>query len=363
MISDIRPIPLLDSREQMAKIDQSNVLGSIEMQAIQIQQIWEQVQKIEVGPHFKEIQNVVVAGMGGSILGTHVIQSVFKEELHVPVIISPDYTVPHYVNENTLVIASSYSGTTEETLSAVKDAEAKGAKIAGITSGGPLAEYLQEKNFPALIFDPIYNPSKQPRMALGYSIFGQMALFARAGVIKMTDQGYQSALNIIAKVHLECGANIGQVSNPAKILAFEMKELLPVIVAAEHLEGNAHVFANQLNENSKTYSEYRVIPEMNHHLMEGLKFPDSNEHNLMFFLVESDLYNTSVQRRFELSQEVLEKHNIRVRTHKLSGKTRFEQSFEMMMQGAYTNFYLAMLNNVDPSPIPTVDWFKSQLKK
>lgn len=358
-----RTIPLLDSREEMAKIDLSNVLGSIEMQASQIQQIWEQVQKIEVGPHFKEIQNVVVAGMGGSILGTHVIQSVFKEELHVPVIIAPDYTVPHFVNENSLVIASSYSGTTEETLSAVRDAEAKGAKIAGITSGGPLAEYLQEKGFPALVFDPIYNPSKQPRMALGYSIFGQMALFARAGVIKMTDEEYQSALDIIAQVHLECGANVPQDRNPAKLLAFEMKELLPVIVAAEHLEGNAHVFANQLNENSKTYSEYRVIPEMNHHLMEGLKYPDSNEHNLFFYMVESDLYNKSNERRFELTQEVLEKHSIRVQTHKLTGKTKFEQSFEMMMQGAYANFYLAMLNNVDPSPIPTVDWFKSQLKK
>ncbi len=358
-----RTIPLLDSRDEMAAIDKSNVLGSIEMQASQIQQIWEEVQKIDVGPHFSEIQNVVVAGMGGSILGTHVIQSIFKDELKIPVIIAPDYTVPHFVNENTLVIASSYSGGTEETLAAVLDAQKKGAKIAGITSGGKLAEFLHENNYPALVFDPIYNPSKQPRMALGYSIFGQMALFARAGVINMTEKEYNDALNIIAQVHLECGANVPQDKNPAKLLAFEMKELIPVIVAAEHLEGNAHVFANQLNENSKTYSEYRIIPEMNHHLMEGLKFPTSNEHNLFFFMVESDLYNKSVERRFELTQEVLEKHNIRVRTHKLVGKTRFEQSFEMMMQGAYTNFYLAMLNNVDPAPIETVDWFKSQLKK
>lgn len=358
-----RPIPLLDSREEMAKLDISNVLGSIEMQASQIQQIWTDAQKIKVSPDFADIDNVVVAGMGGSILGTHVIQSIFKDELQIPVIICPDYTVPHFVNHRTLVIASSYSGTTEETLAAVQDAEQKGAKIAGITSGGPLAEFLNSKGYPALVFDPIYNPCNQPRMALGYSIFGQIALFARAGVIKVTEAEYQQTLNSIAEVHLSCGANIPQDANPAKLLAFEMKELIPVIVAAEHLEGNAHVFANQLNENSKTFSEFRIIPEMNHHLMEGLKFPEANEHNLFFFMVESDLYNKSISRRFELTQQVLEKHLIRVKTHKLAGKTRFEQSFELLMFGAYTNYYLAMLNNVDPAPIPTVDWFKSQLKK
>jgi len=358
-----RTIPLLDSRDEVSQIDKSNVLGSIEMQASQIQQIWEEAQKIEVDAHFQEIQNVVVAGMGGSILGTHVIQSIFKQELKVPVIIAPDYTVPHFVNEKTLVIASSYSGGTEETLSAVADAQKKGAKIAGITSGGKLAEFLHQNNYPALIFDPIYNPCNQPRMALGYSIFGQMALFARAGVISIGEKEYTDALNMIAQVHLECGINVPQDKNPAKLLAFEMKELIPIIVAAEHLEGNAHVLANQINENSKTYSEFRIIPEMNHHLMEGLKFPESNEHNLFFFLVESDLYNKSVSRRFGLTQEVLEKHNIRVRTHQLTGKTKFEQSIEMMMQGAYTNYYLALLNNVDPAPIETVDWFKDQLKK
>jgi glucose/mannose-6-phosphate isomerase len=182
-------------------------------------------------------------------------------------------------------------------------------------------------------------------------------------VINVTETEYNQALQIIADVHLACGVNQAQEANPAKLLAFEMKELLPVIVAAEHLEGNAHVFANQLNENSKTYSEFRVIPEMNHHLMEGLQFPEANEHNLFFFMVESDLYAPSIRRRFELTQEVLEKHTIRVKAHKLSGKTPFEQSFELLVFGAYTNYYLAMLNNVNPAPIPTVDWFKSQLKK
>jgi glucose/mannose-6-phosphate isomerase len=361
--TSVRKVPILDSREEISKLDVSNAFGSIEMLGSQVKQIWEEAKKLNIDESYSHIQNVVVAGMGGSSLGTHVIQSVFKEELKVPVLIAPDYTVPTFVNQNTLVVASSYSGTTEETLAAVVDAQKKGAKIVGITSGGKLAEYLKTNNFPALIFDPIFNPCGQPRMAVGYSIFGQIALLARTGVLSITDDQYQKVLEVIAKTHLIAGVNVPQESNPAKLLAFEMLERLPVVTVAEHLEGPAHVFANQLNENAKNYSEYRVIPELNHHLMEGLQFPKSNEANLLFFLVGSDLYSASNRKRVQLTKQVLEKNMVPVQEYQLTSTTKFEQAFEMLVFGAYTNLYLAVLNNLNPSPIPWVDWFKAELKK
>jgi glucose/mannose-6-phosphate isomerase len=359
----MKPTSILDSRTEMANLDKSNALGSIEMLGSQVQQIWEISQNITVDPSYKEIENVVVAGMGGSALGTHVIQTVFKEEMKVPVMIAPDYTVPNFVNEKTLVIASSYSGTTEETLAAAEDAKKKGAKVAGITSGGKLAEFLKANNYPSLVFEPKFNPCQQPRMALGYSVFGQIALFARTGVLSIQESDYQGVLNSIAKQHLLNGADALQDKNMAKLLAFEMFSRIPIIVSAEHLEGSSHVFANQLNENAKTYSEFRVIPEMNHHLMEGLRFPESNDGNLFFLLMESDLYNTHNSKRMDLTTQVLDKNHITYKTHKLTSATKLTQAFEMIVLGAYTNYYLAMLNNLDPSPIPWVDWFKSELKK
>ncbi len=353
----------LDNRDEIAKLDESNALGSIEQFGSQVQQIWELAKSVHFDDSYRKISQVVVAGMGGSALGTHVIQTVFKDELKVPVIIAPDYTVPNFVTENTLVIASSYSGTTEETLAAAEDARQKGAKIAGITSGGKLAEWLKEHDFPALVFEPKFNPCNQPRMALGYSVFGQIALFARAGVLDVQESAYQAVLDAIANAHLASSINVGQDSNPAKLLAFEMKDRIPVIVVAEHLEGVGHVFANQINENAKNYSEYRVIPELNHHLMEGLQFPEKNEDTLFFLMTHSNLYNQHNTTRMNLTAEVLEKHEINFKTFDLTSNTKLAQAFELMVFGAYTNYYLAMLNNINPSPIPWVDWFKAQLKK
>jgi glucose/mannose-6-phosphate isomerase len=353
----------LDDRSQISTLDKSNALGSIEQLGDQVQHMWEMASTLEVDKSYSNVNNVVVAGMGGSALGTHVIQTVFREELKVPVLLAPDYTVPNFVNEHTLVIASSYSGTTEETLSATADAQKKGAKVAGITSGGKLATLLTQSNLPGLIFEPKYNPCNQPRMALGYSVFGQIALFARTGILSLSESEYQGVLKAIANAQLLYSVGVTQDVNLAKLLAFQTKSRIPVIMVAEHLEGVGHVAANQLNENAKNFAEYRVIPELNHHLMEGLQFPESNQDNLQFILVESELYSPNNRRRLELTAQVLEKHHLHVERVKLDSKTKLEQAFEFMVFSSYLNFNLAMLNNVDPSPIPWVDWFKAELKK
>jgi glucose/mannose-6-phosphate isomerase len=359
----MRTIPVLDSREEIGKVDVEGVLQSIEMLGDQVQHTWKVSRDVHFDESYKHVKNVVVAGMGGSALGTHVIQTVFKEELKVPVILAPDYTVPSFVNEDTLVIASSYSGTTEETLAAVEDAKKKGAKIAGITSGGKLAEFLRANNYPALIFEPTYNPCNSPRMALGYSVFGQIALFAQAGLLNVTETEYNQVLETIAAAQLKASANIPQEENLSKILAFEMLSRIPIITVAEHLEGIGHVFANQVNENAKSYSEYRVVPELNHHLMEGLQFPESNSLNLLFITVNSDLYGASNQKRMALTEQVLEKNKIEFRQLKLESTTKLGQAFELLLLGSYASFYLAILHNQNPRPNPWVDWFKSELKK
>lgn len=353
----------LDNRDEILKLDVSNALGSIEQLGSQVQHIWELAQGIQFDDSYRQVSQVVVAGMGGSALGTHVIQTVFKEELKVPVIIAPDYTVPHFVDEHTLVIASSYSGTTEETLAAAADAHAKGAKIAGITSGGKLAEWLKEHNYPALVFEPTYNPCNSPRMALGYSVFGQIALFAKAGLLNVGQAEYEQVLAAIADAQLKSALSVSQDQNLAKVLAFQMVKRIPVVLVAEHLEGVAHVFANQLNENAKTFSEYRVVPELNHHLMEGLQFPETNESTLLWLSVRSELYQGQNQRRVELTEQVLDQNHIEFVTYNTTGRTKLEQAFELLVLGSYTSYYLALLNNQNPTPNPWVDWFKAELKK
>jgi glucose/mannose-6-phosphate isomerase len=301
--------------------------------------------------------------MGGSVLGTHVIQTLFKDQIKLPITIAPDYEVPAFVNNQTLVIASSYSGTTEETLAATKDALAKGAKVMGITSGGALAQLLAEHQAPCLVFDPIHNPSNCARMGLGYSIFGQMALVAKAGHIELTQSHVDEILAVVAAAHLDQAITVSQEKNPAKILAFQLYQKIPVLTVAEHLEGIAHVFANQLNENAKTFSEYRVIPEMNHHLLEGLQFPDGLKSEALFVSIGSDLYHPSNTLRLQLTEELYEKNSLECVIHKMSAPSKIGQAFELLVLAAYTSFYLAMLYNQDPIPNPNVDWLKNSIKE
>jgi glucose/mannose-6-phosphate isomerase len=352
-----------DFNQAIKELDKQGAIDSVEQLGSQIQQIWELSKQVEFDASYNDIDKVVVNGMGGSIIGTHVIQTVFKDELKIPVIALSDYTLPEYVNEKTLFIASSYSGNTEETLSSVVDAQQKKAKIAGICSGAKLGKFLTENDYPALIFEPKYTPNKSPRMGLGYSIFGQMALLAKLGVLPVSEQDYDQVMEAVATAQLSFNRHIETSENPAKMLAYNFISRIPIVTAAEHLEGAVHVFANQLHENAKNYAEFRVIPEINHHLMEGLQFPKSNDESLLFFTIHSDLYLESNQTRIDLTEQVVERNQLSTVSHKLESKTKLAQAFELLIFASYTSYYLALLNGQDPTPNPWVDWFKDQLKK
>lgn len=354
---------ILDSREEMGKLDTHNGLRSIEELGSQIKQAWEETRGISFPQSYTKVRNIVVAGMGGSAYGTHVIQTLFKDELKVPVFSIPDYTLPAWVNSETLVVLSSYSGNTEETLSAGEDARKKGALITGLASGGKLAQFLQEHNYPGYIYKATFNPCNVPRYALGYSVFGQIALLERTGLLPLTQSDYEEVLAVVADVQLTMSADVSQEKNFAKILAFECVQRLPVVVVAEHLEGAGHVVANAFNETAKTYSEYRVIPELNHHLMEGIGISGLDESFLLFLTVGSDLYSKSNMRRVELTEQVIEKNKRDYKRLTLRSKTKIGQVFELLAIGAYTTYYLAMLGGENPTPNPWVDWFKKELQK
>lgn len=353
--------PILDSRSDIKKLDESNILGSIENLPEQIEDAWKQTKDIRIPQEYKNITSVVVSGMGGSELGSRVILSLYADSLRVPFEIVNGYHVPGYVNEHTLVVLSSYSGTTEETLSCAKEAQEKHAKIAIITAGGELKVLAQKLGCPAYIINPVYNPSNQPRMAIGYSVFGQLGLFNAMGIISLHDDEVTQTVSLLRN-NAKGLAPESKDSNGAKYLAYACVDKMIVLVSAEHLEGATRVFNNQLNENSKNMTAMLTIPDLNHHSMEGLSFPKHLHEEMMFLFVTSQLYSPSVLKRFPLTLDVVEKQGGHGETIYALGKTKLEQVFEIIQLGAYSNFYLAMLNGVNPAPIPWVDYFKKQLK-
>src|SRR4030065_1325904 len=173
----------IDSREIIAKLDKQNVLGSVESLPDQCLHAWEDASKIEVPETYRKVNKVVMTGMGGSGLGARVIESLFSDTLKVPFVRVNDFNLPKWIDEETLVICSSYSGETEETIAAARQAIEKNTKWMAIGSGNTLLKMAQEHNVPFYQINPKFNPSNQPRMAITYSIVGQLILASKAGII------------------------------------------------------------------------------------------------------------------------------------------------------------------------------------
>lgn len=351
----------LDLLEQMSQKDSQHVYDSIVSLASQMRWAKQDLDKLEVPPEFKLAKNVVLAGMGGSALAGRMMKSLFEKQLRVPFEVVTDFYLPGYVGEDTLVILSSYSGNTAETLEVSIKAKEKGAMIFGMTAGGKLKDFLEENEIPRFIIDTKYNPSSQPRMSLGYTSIALVCFFAKCGFISITDLELGETMDEADKFVQKFSARTPGDQNSAKMLAHKLQGKIAVLVSSEHLYEAAHPFKNQLNENSKSFSTHFAIPELNHHLMEGLTFPASAKGVLHFIFFESQNYDPEVIKRYQLTKEVIDKQGYNFTAYSLESDSKFKQVIEILVLGSYTSFYLAMLNNIDPAPIPWVDYFKQRL--
>lgn len=335
-------------------LDKKNMFGSLRKLGKQVEQVAKIWDDFKLPADYKKINSVVVSGMGGSGLGAHLVKTLFANELKVPIEIVNDYNLSAYVNKKTLVVASSYSGNTEETLTAVMEAKKKRAKIVVLCAGGGLADFAKSNKLPALVFTTENNPCNSPRMGIGYSLAGQLLILSKAGVLNFSKN---KLTDIAAKLEKYSATLV----NAGKELARKTLDKSVWYVASEHLFGNAHVAANQMNENGKRFGGYFAIPELNHHLMEGMLNPESNKKTLLFILLESDLYNKRAQRRYEVTKDVLTKNGINFESYKLTDGDRAGQMCEALALCGYISYYSAILNNIDPTDIPFVDYFKKQM--
>ncbi len=348
----------LDSVKTTWKLDRSRVFDSVRALGEQIGAVWADTANFDLHGLPKKIDNAVVFGMGGSALGAHIVQSLYGTELKVPFFFVSSYEIPGFVGPNTLAVFSSYSGSTEEVLRTLEECKKRNAYCLGIGVGGELGKKLGSRFFK---LNPKHNPSGHPRLGSGYMTFGLMGLLHKTGLLNLTTQEI-SKTAVFAKQECKKLAKDG-ADNLYKKIAKNLHKFNIVVAASEFLAGNAHLFSNQLNESSKNFSNYFLLPELNHHLMEGLKYPESNKNNLKFILLESDLYSPRVKLRYKITKEVLNKNGIKFESLKFAAKSKLLQVVEMMVLGGFTSFYLAMLNKIDPGDVKWVDYFKTKMSK
>lgn len=351
----------IDSLTQIQNIDKSNMLASVMALPQQLRQAAEDLKAVKAPVGYGKINSVVVAGMGASALGGHMVKALFGAKLAVSLEVASDYHLPGHMRSDTLVILSSYSGSTEETLSCSKEAIKCGSKILVLTGGGELAKLARKNNWPGYIWKAKNNPCGSPRMGLGYSLFGLLLWLGKLGIIKFGAGEIKKTIAAVEDRIPEWAIESTWERNQSKFLAQKMLGKVPVFLAHGSLAGNAHAWANQINENAKSFSSWFVFPEINHHLMEGLVKPMEAAKQIVFVLAESVSEDAKTQKRIALTKEVIKKSGWEYVSYHLQEKDKLAQAFEMLALGGFVSFYLAMLYEIDPTPIPAVNYFKERL--
>ncbi len=356
----------LDEKEVYQNLDPDKVGDSIKALPYQISQVLSDKDLIKVPFGHETINKIVLNGMGGSNLGARIIVEALKNQLKIPLLIEPGYSVPAYVDERTLYIVSSYSGTTEEPLSTYEKALERGAKVAVLTSNHPqnqLAQIAQANDLAGFIFEPKHNPCNQPRLGIGYAVTGLLMFLDKINVLAIEETEIKNNISFLKDLNTQWSPKTPTESNLAKKIALSLKDKIPVLVSPDFLAGNMHALRNQINESSKNFSVYLTVPELNHYAMEGLKFPLANTSSLIFLFFDSDLCHLRISLRQALTKEVVEKNKIKTITYEAQGRTRLQQAFEILQFGSWLSYYLGLLNNINPSKVPWVNWFKQELKK
>ncbi len=349
----------LNNKDEINKLDKSNVLESVLNIPNQIKQAYNETKDLKFS--YTNINAVLVCGMGGSSLGAHFVGSLFEDKIKVPYTILNGYKLPKFVNNKTLVILSSNSGNTEETISCMNEALKRTDKIVAITTGGKIKEEVLKGNISGYVFEQTFNVARQPRLATSYTIIGIMATLKKLKLLDYDDKNIEDVIIFLENKNALYNVNVEDHFNPAKEYAYRIFEKIPLIVGSEWSVGVSHIFSNQLNETSKNLATYFSIPELNHHLLEGLMHPSIVQSDMIFVFIESSLYLKRDNLRINITKEILDQKKIESMDIVLSGLDKITQAFEMLQLSSFITFYLAMLYKQDPCPIDTVDFFKKRL--
>lgn len=294
--------------------------------------------------------NVVLTGLGGSGIGGSIIQNYVSDKLNIPFVVNKDYHLPAFVGKDSLVLVSSYSGNTEETLMAMQQAIKAKATIVCVTSGGKVAEIAEKKGFDCILL-PAGMP---PRSCLGYSLVQGLFVLGHLGLLK-TD--FKKEINAAIKL-IETESK--DIKKQAKALSKKLLGKTPIIYAAPDFEGVAVRFRQQINENSKMLCWHHVVPEMNHNELVGWRDKDATR-AVVFLRNKEDFERT--QLRMEINKSVIKKYTSNITELWSKGKSYFERVFYIVHLTDWVSVDLAAAREIDDTEVKVIDFLKGELAK
>lgn len=317
----------------------------------QLRQAISQAKNINILIPETEIRNICIFGMGGSAIGGKFVKDMVKPYCPLPIEIISGYEVPEYIDHHTLVIASSYSGNTEETIRCVKSVLEKNAKIVCITSGGTLLKLAEEKG---LEYIQLPGGSKSPRAFLGVSMVCVLAVLVDLDLVPYS-----------CIEQMKTGADLlsfeqDDIKQKAENIAANLLGKTPMIYSSERMESVAIRWRQQINENSKMLCGHHIIPEMNHNEIVGWEFLHNN--TIIILLRNRDDFKRNAQR-MDIIKTLLQKKTSSIIEIYSKGQSTVEKMLYLAHLGDWVSYFLAIQNQVDPTEIKMIDYLKEELSK
>jgi glucose/mannose-6-phosphate isomerase len=350
----------LDDLPLIRRLDPGDMLGALRGLPQQCREAWDAAQRFDPGLEPAGVDRIVVLGMGGSAIAGDLLRALLQRECAVPVFNVRGYEVPPFVDQLTLVIASSFSGDTEEVLSAFEQALARPCPKIAITTGGQLLAMARANGIAAFTFEF----KGEPRAAIGWGFMPLLAISERLGLTQGVERDVDEMIGVLETLVAELEEEIPADRNPAKRMAEALHERLPVVYGAGPLIEVARRWKTQLNESAKTWAFHEEIPEAHHNAIIGYELPKDLARDTAVIFLESDvLIHPRVRLRYEYTKDLLRAADIAVLTGEARGRSALAQMMSLVLFGDYVATYLAFLYGVDPTPTTVIDELKAWLRK
>jgi glucose/mannose-6-phosphate isomerase len=349
----------LDDPAALKRLDPGGMLAALRELPQQCADAWALAKGLELPGMYRNIDRIVVLGMGGSAIAGDLWRALLARECAVPVFNVRAYDLPPFVDERTLVIASSFSGDTEEVLSAFEQALAVPAPKIVITSGGQLLTTARANGVPAFTFDY----KGEPRSAIGWSLMPLLGIAESLRLMQGVGKDVEETVKTLRTMLAEIGDDAPAAKNPAKQMAAALHDRLPVVYGAGPLIEVARRWKTQLNESGKTWAFFEELPEIHHNAIIGYSLPKAIAAATAVVFLESDkLDHPRVTLRYEYTKRLLKDANVATLEAKGRGRSDLAQVMSLVLFGDYVSTYLAFLYGVDPTPTTVIDELKAWLK-
>ncbi len=308
---------------------------------------------------FADPRNIAVIGMGGSAIGGDLVRSFLASRLQIPFNIYRHYVLPEYIDDESLVIASSYSGNTEETLSALEDALHRKSMIAAITTGGLLKEVATLNDIPVMLVPE----GLQPRAALGYSFVPLIMFLEKIHLLKNVGKGIEELISQLKKFREKYIEDLPAQDNLAKAIAERIHGRIPIIYCGPTLTDTVGLrWKGQLCENSKNLAFVNQYAEFNHNELVGWHETMAEHKDRLIVIQLRDMDDhPQIVKRMDIVKDLIQKHGVEVVDVYSLGESSLVRMFSLIQLGDFVSYYLAVLNGVNPTPVAIIETLKKTL--